>query len=153
MNVEVDIEIAAPKERIWAAITDIENCADMISGIENINVLNQPENGVVSLKWEETRTMFGKQATETMWITEAEENRYYKTRAENHGTVYISKLALSEQGENSKLTMSFTAEAQTTMTKIFSALMGVFVKGSMKKMIAKDLADIKAFVEGDSTTG
>ena len=108
MKVVVDIEIAKLREDIWSAITDIENCARMISAIIDLEILNQPEEGIVGLKWKETRLMFGKQASETMWITESVENEYYCTRAESHGSIYITRLSLSERGNNTLLTMSFT---------------------------------------------
>lgn len=44
----------------------------MVSGIISLNILHQPEDGLVGLKWEETRKMFGKEASETMWITDYE---------------------------------------------------------------------------------
>jgi len=50
MKVVVDIEIAKPREDIWSAITDIENCARMISAIIDLEILNQPEEGIVGLK-------------------------------------------------------------------------------------------------------
>ena len=65
----------------------------MISGIEKIEVLEKPSHGLVGLKWEETRIMFGKTAIEIMWITEAEDNSHYQTRAEHRNVVYISKLS------------------------------------------------------------
>ena len=81
MNVEVQTLINAPRDRVWKIISDIDKSVDVISGIEKIEVLENPDAGLVGFKWRETRTMFGKQATEVMWITEAEENAYYQTRA------------------------------------------------------------------------
>lgn len=147
MKIVVDIEIERPKEIIWSAITDIENCSNMLSSIIDLNILNQPANGLVGLKWKETRLMFGKQASETMWITASITNEYYCTRAENHGSVYITKLSLSETGSKSILAMAFTAEAQSRFIKIVSACMGIFIKSSMKKALYKDLEDIKKYVE------
>lgn len=147
MKVSVDIEIEQPKEAVWAAITDIENCENFISAIVDLKILNKPENSLVGLKWQETRLMFGKEASETMWITESVENEYYCTRAESHGSVYISRLSLSEAGNYTLLTMTFTAEAQTLPVKIISAIMGIFIKSSMKKALYKDLVDIKKYVE------
>ncbi len=147
MIVSVDIEIAKPKEVIWAVITNIENSSNIISGIISLQILNQPEKGLVGLKWKEIRQMFGKEASETMWITESVENEYYCTRAESHGSVYITKLSLNETGSNTVLNMSFTAEAQTLFVKIVSACMGFFIKNSMKKALLKDLEDIKKYVE------
>ena len=142
------VQINADKAAIWHAITDIDHCEQMIEGIINVEVLNKPTDGIVGLKWKETRVMFGKEADETMWITEAVDNQYYATRAENHGAVYLSKLVITEADGQVFLTMSFTAEPQTFMAKVLSFLMAPMMKGSMNKMLAKDLADIKAFVEG-----
>jgi hypothetical protein len=147
MEVEVDIEINKPKQLVWSAIIDIENAASMISGIVDLDILHQPDDGIVGLTWKETRLMFGREASEIMWITEAVENHYYCTRAESHGAVYITKLSLNESGGKTLLTMSFSSKAQTLMVKIVSTCMGVFLKRSMKKALRKDLADIKETVE------
>lgn len=147
MQVSVNIEIASSKEKVWLAISDIENCANFISSIINLEVLNKPEDNLIGLKWKETRLMFGKEASETMWITDAVENEYYCTRAENHGAVYTTKISLSEIENNTLLTMSFSAQAQTSFVKIISAIMSIFIKGSMQKALKKDLEDIKNHVE------
>ena len=39
MKLTMDIEIKAPKERVWKVITDIENSVNTISGIEKIEIL------------------------------------------------------------------------------------------------------------------
>jgi len=74
MLVEAQVTINGSKAAIWAAITDIENASETISGIENIEVLEKPANGLVGLKWRETRMLFGKPATVEKWITDAAEN-------------------------------------------------------------------------------
>ena len=147
MKVSVEIEIAASREAIWRAITDIENCSKMISGILDLEILDKPQQGLVGLKWKETRNMFGQDASETMWITDAVDLEYYSTRAESHGSIYASKLALSPAGENTLLTMSFSSEAQAMLAKVISACMGFLIKRSMKKELLKDLTDIKNYVE------
>jgi len=93
--------------------------------------------------------MFGKEATETMWITDYVENEYYQTRAESHGSIYTSRLSIERVGKNTKLAMSFSAEAQTFFVKIFSLCMGFIIKGSMKKALIKDLNDIKTHLESN----
>lgn len=147
MEVSVEIDIAAPKERVWTTITDIEGAKDVISGILAIEVITKPKSGLVGLKWKETRAMFGKEAHEVMWITESKENEFYCTRAESHGSVYITKLLLKEVRDSTKLTMTFRGEPQTFLVKLLSACMGIFMKGSMRKMISKDLEDIKNHIE------
>jgi len=147
MKVSTSIEISKPKEDVWKVITDIENCQGRISSIVAIEVLDKPENGFVGFKWKETRKMFGKEATEIMWVTDSVENEYYSTRAESHGSVYVSRLSLAESNGMTTLTFSFSGEAQTFVAKILSALLGFMIKGSMKKELQKDLVDIKNYVE------
>ena len=147
MQITVDIEIASSKEKVWATIIDIENCASFIASIVDLQILNKPEDSLVGLKWKETRVMFGKEASETMWITDSVEKKYYRTRAESHGSVYITKLSLSAFKGKTILTMSFSAEAQTTFVKILSLIMGMVITSSMKKALRKDLEDIKKQVE------
>jgi len=147
VKVDVNIEIAKSRQVIWQHITDIENSAKMISGIQGIGILHRPQQSLVGLKWQETRIMFGKQATEIMWVTEAVEDEYYCTQAQSHGAVYNTKLALTDAGSDTRLTMSFSGQGQTWLAKIISACMGIFIKGSMKKALYKDLADIKQYLE------
>ena len=147
MKIKSKVSIKGRKEDVWHAITDIEGSVEMISAIESIEILEKPESGILGLKWKETRTMFGKEATEIMWVTDAKENEYYQTRAENHGAVYISRLEINEVGQETKLTMGFEGEAQSFGAKIMSFLTGFMFKGATEKALKQDLIDIKAFVE------
>ena len=87
-----------------------------------------------------------------MWITDAKESEYYATRAESHGSVYISRLSLAGDGDRTKLTMSFKGLPVTMMAKVMSLLMAPLIKGSLKKSIQKDLEDIKSYIEARSFT-
>jgi carbon monoxide dehydrogenase subunit G len=147
MNVEVQVEINGTKENVWKVITDIENSTSTIRGIEKIEVLEKPADGVVGLKWRETRTMFGRTATEVMWITDAVENQSYKTRAESHGAVYVTTLKIMDAGENVRLSMNFEGTPQTFGAKIMSALTSGMAKKATQEALMQDLMDIKARIE------
>ncbi|MDG2090134.1 MAG: hypothetical protein P8J61_03355 [Gammaproteobacteria bacterium] len=147
MKISVDMEIGKPKDLVWAAITDIENWTNMISGIIDLKVLKKPEEGIVGLKWIETRKLFGKVASETMWITDSKDGEYYFTRAENQGTIYVTKMSLEEADGKTLLTMSFSGTSESIFIRFISSIMGFFIKGSMIKMVQKDLDDIKSFME------
>ena len=148
MKLEVSTEIAATPAEIWQVITDIDGAEARISGIKSVEVLERPDTGLIGLKWRETREMFGREATETMWITEAEENKSYRTEAHNHGAIYRSGFDIEPLGEGrTRLTMVFAGEAQTLMAKIMSALMTPFFKGATRKMVEQDLSDIKRAAE------
>lgn len=147
MKISVNTIIESSSEKVWRAITDFEHCESWINGILNVTILEQPENGLVGFKWQETRKMFGKEATETMWITDCVDGEYYQTRAENHGAVYVSKLMVQQQDEQTLLTMEFSGMSDSLFVNLMSKLMGFFMAKSMIKMLEADLADIKAHVE------
>ena len=147
MQFKMRVPVNASKEEVWNAITDFDTVADRISGIEEIEILNKPPDGLVGLKWKETRTMFGKTATETMWITDAVENDHYDVEARSHGSIYRSRMYITDESGKTELGWDFDAEPQTIGAKILSATMGFMFKGATEKALAQDLADIKASLE------
>jgi hypothetical protein len=146
MFVEAQVTINGSKEAIWAAITNIENASETISGIQKIDVLEKPANGLVGLKWRETRMLFGKPATAEKWITDAVENEFYKTRAEDNGFVFLSTMRISESSGGITLTSSHDSKPQGIVARLMSIPMFLF-KGVAKKAILQDLNDIKSAVE------
>lgn len=148
MFVEAQVTIQGSKAAIWAAITDIEGAAKIISGIKNIEVVEKPANGLVGLRWRETRLLFGKPATAEKWVIESAENAYYKTKAESDGFVFLTTVSISEgSGGSITLTSSHDSQPQTMATKLMSLPMGLLFKGVAKKAILQDLIDIKSVVE------
>jgi hypothetical protein len=147
MLVEAQVTINGSRAAIWAAITDIENASEIISGIENIEVLKKPATGLVGLRWRETRMLFGKPATAEKWITDAAENEFYKTRAEDGGFVFLTTMSISESSGGIALTSSHDSLPQTIVARIMSIPMGLFFKGVIKKAVLQDLNDIKSAVE------
>ena len=148
MNVEVPIE--ASKHEIWKLITDIEHASDRISGIEEVEVLESPADGLVGLKWRETRKFGGKTATETMWVTEAEQESHYRTEAQSHGSVYRSRMYISDGDDGTRLGMDFDCEPQTFGAKVMWGAFGFMFRGATRKALLQDLIDIKAAAEGTS---
>lgn len=149
MTITVEVPIQGSHAAIWKIITDIENSVDNISGIENIEIHHHPGEKLVGLKWTETRTLFGKTATETMWITEAEKNQYYKTRAESHGSIYTTIMRIVEGKEQNLLRMEFTGQPQSLGAKIMAGMLMPFFKNATKKALYQDLVDIKKAVEAE----
>lgn len=147
MIVEAQVSIDATRAAIWAAIVDIANAAQTISGIEKIEILERPANGLVGLKWRETRMLFGKPASVDKWITEAAENEFYKTRAESDGFVFLSTLRIAESGGRHSLTSLHDSQPQGFAMKLLSLPMGLLFKGVAKKALLQDLNDIKSAVE------
>jgi len=146
MIVEAQVTINGSKAAIWAAITNIANASETISGIENIEVLEKPANGLVGLKWRETRMLFGKPATVEKWITDAAENEFFKTKAEDGGFVFLTTNSISESSGGMTLTSSHDSQPQGIVARLQSIPMVLF-KGVVKKALLQDLNDIKSAVE------
>jgi hypothetical protein len=147
MIVEAQVTINGSKAAVWAAITNIEHAAETISGIEKIEVLEKPANGLVGLKWRETRTLFGKPATAEKWITDAAEHEFYTTKAESDGFVFLCTKTISESGGGIALTETHESKPQSIVAKFMVIPMGLLFKGVVKKAVLQDLNDIKAAVE------
>jgi len=146
MIVEARVPIDGSRAAIWAVITDLENASEMIRGIEKIEILEKPATGIVGLRWRETRMLFGKPAAAEKWITDAAENEFYKSRAEDGGFVFLSTLGITEGGGGLTLASSHETRAQGFAAKVKSLPMFLF-KGVIRKALLQDLADIKSAVE------
>ena len=147
MRVAVEVLINAAKRDVWRVVTDIENAAVTISGIDRIEILERPDQGFTGLKWRETRTLFGKTATEVIQITDSVDGEYYDTEARSHGSVYRSKISVSEADGDTSLRMDFRAEPISVGARIVSILLGFTFKRATAKALLQDLKDVKAIVE------
>ncbi len=149
MVVEAQVNINGSSEAVWAAVADIENAARIIGEIEKVEVVDRPANGLVGLRWRETRMLFGKPATVEKWITDAAENEYYRTRAEENGFVFITTMTITENGAGGvTLTSTHDSQPLTFAAKLQAIPMALFFKGVVRKAILQDLNDIKGAVEG-----
>ncbi|CAN5458580.1 hypothetical protein BH10PLA2_BH10PLA2_31070 [soil metagenome] len=148
MLVEVEVTINGSRAAVWAAVIDIENAAEFVRGIDKVEIVEKPVQGLVGLRWRETRMLFGKPATAEKWITEAVDNEFFKTRAENDGFVFVSTTQIAETSTGSiHLTSIHDSQAQSLVAKIMSIPMGLFFKGVAKRALLQDLVDIKTAVE------
>lgn len=146
MAVVVSETIHAPIERVFAASTDIASAAEFIGGIDKVEMLSDGPVGT-GTKWRETRTMFGRQASETMWITEWEPPTRYVVEARSRGTHYLTPITLERLGDDqTKITMSFAATPESFMSKILVKVFSGMAR-YVRKALQQDLADLKAFCE------
>lgn len=147
MRVQVDVMIDAPRDEVWRLVSDIENASGVISGIEDVEVLERPASGMRGLKWRETRTIFGKTAVETMWVTDADEGSFYTTEARSHGSIYRTKVSLTGTDGGIRLAMDFRGEGETLGAKLLSLLFAPLMKSAARKALQRDLEDVKAAAE------
>ncbi|MCP9621340.1 SRPBCC family protein [Nocardia otitidiscaviarum] len=145
-TISVTREIAAPPERVWAVVTDIDRAAEVMKGIDTVERVGGGTGFEVGTTWRETRTMLGRQSTETMTVTAIEPGRSYTVEADSHGTHFTSVITVTAQGDGTLLAMTFGGEAQGLAAKLAGAL-GKLFEGATRKLVRRDLDDIAAAAE------
>ena len=140
MKMMFDRTIDAPPQRVFDVFTDLEHAAERIRGIDKMEVLTPGAVGK-GTQFRETRTIFKKQAVETMTITEFEPGQKYATTAESCGCRYDAAFYFEPDGNGTHVRFEMTGTPQTFMAKLMMPLAKVMA-GSMKKMIAADFDDL-----------
>lgn len=146
MKISSTVTINADISKVFTVFTDLGKASDRISGISKLEVLEGPSKLAVGTKWKETRTVFGKEATETMWVTELSKNKSYSVDAESHGTKYSSTFTFSSVDGGTEVTWVFAGTPQTFGAKVMG-LLGILFKGATQKMLEADLQDLKKACE------
>ncbi|MET9832690.1 SRPBCC family protein [Streptomyces sp. NPDC006385] len=147
-SVVVERRVAAGQGPVWEALTDLAGMERVLSGVSKVEVVTEGAFGV-GTRWRETRRMFGKEATEEMWVTACEPPERYVVEAESHGTRYVSEWLLRADGPSATtVRMTFTAVAPSGVPGLLAKLLGGVGARAVSKAVAKDLDDIAAAVEG-----
>jgi uncharacterized protein YndB with AHSA1/START domain len=153
-TVVVERRIAAAQGLVWDALTDLRGMEDVLSGVSKVEVLSEGPFDV-GTRWRETRRMFGKDATEEMWVTECDPPVRYVVAAESHGSHYLSEWVLRADGpEATTVRMAFTAEAPGRgVAGILAKVLGGVGTRAVSRAIAKDLEDVASAVERPGHSG
>jgi len=146
MTVEAQVTINGSRAAVWAAITNIENAAEIISGVEKIEIVEKPASGLVGMTWRETRMLFGKTATVEKVIVAAAENKFYTTEARDGGFLFTTYHRIADH-EGPLILRSIHETKPQGFIAWLKAIPMTFFKGVIKKAVLQDLNDIKAAVE------
>ncbi len=145
----VSRHVAAPPERIWAVLTDLEHSPDVIGAIEAVE-LHTGSGFDVGTRWTETRTMMGRTATETMEVTAVDPPRSYVVEADSSGTHYRSEFLVVPDGDGTTVTMTFSGQPSGLGGRIVAATLGRLFASATRKALAADLDDIARACEHDA---
>lgn len=138
----------APADVVWEILTDIEGSVDKISAIEKVEILSDDTRFGVGFAWRETRTMFGRTATEEMVVIEITPGEEYAVEADPDGSNYRSVMSVAVTGDRtSTVSMEFGAYPKGAFARLMGATVGRLFIGSTKKAIAADLDDIATAAE------
>jgi carbon monoxide dehydrogenase subunit G len=148
MRIEVEETIAAPPERVWAAVADPDSLGKWMSGLVRIERLGGPPFGK-GTRFREVRKMFGKEAAEVFEVVSVDPPRSFELHVDG-------KQGSSGCGEY-RFRHELVPVAGGTRLRMtgeiggggwFQRLVGALFKGFFRKAIAKDLRSLKAYVEG-----
>lgn len=129
---------AAP-DRVYDALTDLEGAAEWMPGLVGIRRLTDGAFGP-GTEWDETRKIFGREATERFEVTACERPRHIALRVDGaKGTSkrgeYLFEYRLEPGGEGTDLTL----HGEIRDLGAVMGFLGRFMKGPYRKACAKDL--------------
>jgi uncharacterized membrane protein len=139
-------ESSAPADTVWAIMTDLERWPSVVHAIESVERLDDGKGFEVGTRWRETRTMFGRRATETMEVRALDPGRSYTVGAVNRGVTYTSVASVEPTAEGCIIGMSFEARS-SGFTKVIGATVGKLFEGATRKALLQDLRDIAEAAE------
>ena len=145
-SVKVERDVSASPAVVWGIITDLDRSAEVIGGIIKIERLDDGSGFEVGTAWNETRKMFGREATERLEVAHLEPGHSYTVEASGPGVRYVTVMAVEPKAAGTLLSMSFEGHATSVAAKI-GAFLGRFLTGKMRQLIEQDLADIATAAE------
>lgn len=147
MQIKDAIVINAPLERVFAVFSNLDTITQALKSITKIEQIAGPAQMVVGTKWKETRTVFGKEASETMWVTAITPNSSYVVEADSNGMHYMTEYKFMPEANGTRVEMTFSGTAKSWLTKVMGMIMGVLFAGATKKALHQDLVELKEFCE------
>lgn len=146
MKIQDNISINADRARVFEVFCDLDNAAANIGAITKLEVLAGPAQLNLGTRWRETRTMFGQEATEEMWVTRYEQGASYVAEAESRGTHYRSEYRFTPEGRSTRVDMTFEGSPVSLGARLVGVF-GALFAGSAKKALHQDLVDLKRVCE------
>lgn len=138
--------VEAPVDRVWAIATDLPGASDVLSNVVRVEMLSAGPFAV-GTRWRETRRMFGKEATEEMWVTACDPSRAYTVESESHGARYVSTFAFTPTDGATDVSLTFGAQPRGRVQRVVAGVFGGVMARSVARQLEHDLADIATAAE------
>ena len=146
MNLVIEETIEAPIQQVFELFTDLSHAADHVESIKTIEVIGKGPVGK-GTRFRETRIMFGKERTEEMEITSFDPPRSYRVEAMTCGAQFTTIYRFEGGQRETRVTMETCMKPVSLLSRVTGPLMGFMMKGSMRKMMSVDHADLKRVAE------
>jgi len=148
-ELSVSREVSVSPDVLWELITDLDRSPNVISAVTAVARLDDGNGFGVGTRWQETRLIFGREATEVLEVTDIEPGRSYTVEAESLGARYRSVISVDPAPQGSVITITFGAESTGAVSKAFAGTIGKLFEGGTRKALGKDLDDIAVVAESE----
>lgn len=133
--------VDAPCEVVWGVLTDLDHAPEVMEAISRVERVHG-DGFDVGTRWRETRTMFGRDATEEMEVTSIDPPRGYVVEADGQDAHYRTEFTLDEEAGGTRVTMVFGAEPRGVTGRLMAATVGRLFAAATRRAVAADLADV-----------
>lgn len=140
MQIVVEAIARAPPEIVFATATDVAGWPRFMSGVASVELLT-PGKVAIGTRFRETRAMFGRQAAEEMTVAELVSPQRLVLIACNHGTAYRVEHTFSPEAGGTRIALKFEGRPVSLLARLLMPL-GLLFKGSVKRQLQADLADL-----------
>lgn len=149
LSATVSTTIAAPIERVFQTLAEVESFQRAIPHVVGIEFLSERRSGV-GTRFRETRVVGGREATTELEVVECEPNDHIRMVADSHGTVWDSIFAVREVAEGTELTLTMEARPHQLLAKLTVPMAMAAVRGALES----DMEEVKRYCEaGAAETG
>lgn len=145
MQIAVECFVEALPDAAFSTAIDISNWPRFISGVQSVELLT-PGPVAAGTRFRETRSMFGRQASEDMTLAQVEPPHRFLLTAFNHGTAYRAEHLFAPEAAGTRPTHVSEGRPATLLTRLFTPLGWLFL-GTLKRQLESDLADLKLEAE------
>lgn len=147
-QVRVQRDIIAEPPEVWMVLTDLDRYPKVLTSVDAVERLE----GVgfeVGTRWRETRRMYGKVATEELWVADIDPGRRVVVHTEAKGTVYEAVYEVLPSSLGTRLVITYGAETSKASAgqRLALAVMGPLGSKAVKASLEQDLVDFAAAVE------
>lgn len=150
VKMQLSETIAAPPERVYAVLSDLDQASQWMQGLISLEKLTQGSFGV-GTSWRETRKLMGHRASEVFEVASAEPGSRIALFCDGkNGTSrsghYRFTYRLSPYGGGTRLEL----DGEITQLGWFGELLSSLFSGTYKKLIARDLTALKKHLESSA---
>lgn len=147
----VHSDIACRAQRVFEVVADVEHCVGRLPAIKSIEIVSDARHGL-GMRWRETRTLFGRDATATLEITEFRPPLEYVVASEEGGFTYRTVIRVIATGSDTcRLEREFFTTAHTIIARVMGMTLMPLMTKMMVGLLQEELDALKSYCEKSST--